>query len=293
MLRLKKRSNSPFWQIVGACPYTGERVRKSTGVDREGEAKRLLATYLARAHNEALHGPQSEVLFAEAVLEYVGKGGDARFLGPLLDKIGKKRMMALSDQDLTALAFKVYPNAQPSTLVRQLYGPVQAVWNAAERARMVPPRTFAKPKVKRKPVQAPDDQWLTKVLGACNKAEHRAVLLFLSFGGPRATEAITVKAKHHDAEAGTVLLQNTKTGIPRIVPLPEFVNDVLASLNHSDPEAPLFGFTQRFGLTNMLRRACGRAKVPYMSPHKAGRHAFAARLMKDGNSLKALMEAGG
>jgi hypothetical protein len=127
MLRLKKRDDSPFWQIVGTCPYTGERVRKSTGVDREDQAKGILAAYLARAHNEAVHGPQSEVLFAEAVLEYVGKGGDARFLGPLLDNIGKKRMLSINDQDLTALALKVYPKAQSSTLVRQLYGPVQAV----------------------------------------------------------------------------------------------------------------------------------------------------------------------
>jgi integrase len=139
---------------------------------------------------------------------------------------------------------------------------------------MVPPRTFAKPKVKRKPVQAPDDQWLTKVLRACNKVEHRAVLLFLSFGGPRATEAIAVKAKHHDPEAATVLLENTKTGIPRVVPLPDFVNEALCALDHSNPEARLFGFTQRFGLNCMLKRACARAKVPYMSPHKAGRHAL-------------------
>ena len=43
----------------------------------------------------------------------------------------------------------------------------------------------------------------------------------------------------------------------------------------------------------VLKRACQRAGVEYLSPHKAGRHSFAARLLRDGNSLKALQEAGG
>lgn len=293
MLRLKKRAGSPFWQIVGTCPYTRERVRQSTGVDREDEAKGILASFISRAHNEAVHGKQSQVLFAEAVLEYVGKGGDARFLGPLLDSLGKKRMTDISDQDLTALATKVYPLAKSSTLVRQVYGPVQAVWNAAERAKMVSARNFAKPKIKKTPAKFADDAWLLAVLKSLTKLEQRAAIMFMSFSGARASEVVSVQVQHHDIEAGTVLLQNTKNGDARLVPLPEFVNQALELLPHDKPAAPLFGYKQRFALNNMLRRACDRAQVPYLSPHKAGRHTFAARLLKDGNSLKALQEAGG
>ena len=293
MLKLIKRKRSPFWQIHGTCPYTGERIRLSTGTDRESEAKNILAATLARRHREAVYGPTSETLVAEAVLEYLDKGGEARFLGPILEHLGKTRMADVKDQDLSALARKVYPEAKPSTLVRQLYGPFQAVWNAAARAGMVQERTIVKPKVKRSPAKYANDEWLWTVLKALTRLEQRAALLFMSFSGARATEVVSVKVKHHDADAATVLLEDTKNGTARLIPLPEFVNEALKLLPHDKPEAPLFGYTQRFALNNMLKRACKRAGVEYMSPHKAGRHAFSARFLKDGNSLKALQEAGG
>lgn len=293
MLKLNKRPESPFWQIIGTCPYTRERVRKSTFCDREDQAKGVLAAYLARAHNEAVHGPQSQTLVAEAVLEHVAKSGEARFLGPILDHLGKRRLIEVTDADLSEVARKVYPNAQASTLVRQLYGPFQALWNSAERAKMVPPRTFSKPKVKRKPARYADDKWLIAVLKALTTLEQRSAILFMSFSGARASEVVAVKCKNYDPDGATVLLENTKNGDARLVPLPPFVNDALALLERKNPEAPLFGYTQRFALNNMLKRACARAGVEYLSPHKAGRHAFAARLLKDGNSLKALQEAGG
>lgn len=268
-------------------------MRKSTGVDREDQAKDVLAIFLARAHKEAVHGPQSQTLVAEAVLEYVDKGGDATFLGPILDHLGKRRMVDVEDRDLSDVARKVYPKAKASTLVRQLYGPFQAVWNAAERAKMVPARKIAKPKVKRKPAEYADDAWLMAVLRSLTKLEQRAAILFMTYSGARASEVVAVKAKHHDPDEATVLLENTKNGDARLVPLPPFVNDALNLLSHKKSEAPLFGYTQRFALNTMLKRACDRAKIKYLSPHKAGRHAFAARLLKDGNSLKALQEAGG
>lgn len=120
MLKLVKRPNSPFWQITGTCPYTRERVRKSTGCDREEQAKGVLAAYLARSHNEAVHGPQSATIVAEAVLEHVAKSGEARFLGPILDHLGKRRLIDVTDADLSEVARKVYPRAQASLVKLQL-----------------------------------------------------------------------------------------------------------------------------------------------------------------------------
>ncbi len=292
MLRLVKRPDSPFWQIVGTCPYSRERVRKSTGVDREEQAKQILAAYLSRKHTEAVHGPQSATLVAEAVLEYVDKGGDAKFLGPILDNLGKRRMIDVADADLSDVARKVYSGAQASTLVRQLYGPFQAVWNAAERARMVPPRKIAKPKVKTKPAKYATDEWLMTVLRSLTTLDQRCALLFMTFSGARASEVVNVRTKHYDKTAATVLLEDTKNGTARLVPLPPLVNEALALIDRK-PDERLFGYRQRFALNTMLKRACERAGVEYLSPHKAGRHAFAARLLRDGNSLKALQEAGG
>jgi site-specific recombinase XerD len=42
-----------------------------------------------------------------------------------------------------------------------------------------------------------------------------------------------------------------------------------------------------------LKRAAKRAKLKYLSPHKIGRHAFAARMLSQGYNLKTVKEAGG
>jgi site-specific recombinase XerD len=54
-----------------------------------------------------------------------------------------------------------------------------------------------------------------------------------------------------------------------------------------------FGFRSSQGFNKALRRACEAAGLPYLSGHKIGRHAFAARLLAAGHSLKVVKEAGG
>jgi transposase len=56
---------------------------------------------------------------------------------------------------------------------------------------------------------------------------------------------------------------------------------------------PLFGYPSRYEMYKTLKRAAKKAKVEFLSPHKIGRHAFAARYLRDGNSLAALKRAGG
>lgn len=293
MLKLTKRPGSPFWQIVGACPYTRERVRKSTGCDREDEARKVLTAFLARRHTEAVHGPQSATLVAEAVLEYVDKGGDARFMGPILDHLGKRRMIDVEDRDLSDMARRVYPGAKPSTLVRQLYGPFQAVWNAAERARMVPGRKIAKPNLPKTRVKPANDAQFFAVLSALTKLNQKAAVLFMSYSGARSGEVVAVRVQDHDPIRGTVLLAKTKNEDARVVHLPAFVNEALKLLPHDKPGAPLFQLETRYALNTMIGRACKRAKVEKFTPHQIGRHTFARRFLEGGNSTKALMDAGG
>lgn len=88
---------------------------------------------------------------------------------------------------LTKLGHKIYPDAKASTLVRQLYGPMQAVWNAAVRAKMVGPRQFSKTKVKHAKAVAVSDDWLLKLLRALPRLEQRTSM---SFSGARASEVV-------------------------------------------------------------------------------------------------------
>ena len=214
------------------------------------------------------------------------------YLTQLVDAFGETPMRKIEDTDLSAGAAKVYPGAKASTLVRHWYGPFQAVWNAAARAKMVHERTWTKPTVKRTPIDYPTDDWLEKVIAACTRLEQRAMILFMSFSGMRAAEVVAVKNRHFNRASGIIVANKTKTD-GRSAALPPFIHEILLKLPDGPPDAPLFGYASRYSVNRILKRACKRAKVLYFSPHKAGRHAFAARFLADGNSLKALMEAGG
>lgn len=94
-----------------------------------------------------------------------------------------------------------------------------------------------------------------------------------------------------DWDGQTVIFRRTKSGKPRTVPLAPLVYDALLPLRGR--KGPLLGFKQRYSLNQAIARACRRAGLPVMTSHKIGRHAFAARLLKQGKTLKEVQEAGG
>lgn len=308
MLTLEKRKiktkdgTTTRYYIRGVCPYSGDHVRESTKTGDYGTASDKLAVKLQRAREEALHGKGSVATFSEGVVHYLGPavGGSDRFLDPLLDAFGTTRFSAITDQAIADFCIKHYPSAKASTLVRQVYGPMQAVWNAAAEAE--PPlalyRKLTKPKVIRPPVKyAKSDGHLEAILKAIPKPARRAGVLFSSFSGARASEVCRVLPDDHDAASAVIVLGRTKNGEPRRVPLPAFVNEVIAALPHETDEdgkaLPLFGYPSRYEMYKTLKRAAKKAKVEFLSPHKIGRHTFAARYLRDGNSLAALKRAGG
>ena len=188
----------------------------------------------------------------------------------------------------------MYPGAKASTLVRQVYGKMQAVWNAAAAAKMCPERRFVKPKVKREPARYPlDDVWLQNLIAnGLTTYQQRACALFMSFSGRRATETASILKKHHDIARAEIIVPETKNGKSFVVALPDFVNDILANID-VEPDKRLFGYATRWSIRNMIKRGCERAGIEYFSPHKMGRHRFAARFLENGHSLKALQSAGG
>lgn len=304
MLYLEKRKvstakgESTKFYIRGTCPYTGEDVRKSTKTGSREQAHDVLAIFQARQRDRAMLGEGKVATFSEAVVYYLGptiKGSD-RFLDPLLDEFGTRKLSDVTDKAIADYCTKAHPTGKASTLVRQVYGPIQAVWNAASEAEppLAPRRKLKKPPVVRPPVKyAKSDDHLQAILRKIRRPARRAGVLFSSFSGARASEVCRVLPEDHDRINGTILLGFTKNGKPRRVVLPDFVNKVICALPHDDPKAPLFDFPSRFELYKTLKRAAKAAKVEFLSPHKIGRHTFAARYLRDKNSLAGLRKAGG
>lgn len=300
MLRLTPRrvatAKGPVtvYYITGKCPFTGEQFRQSTRCNRKSDAEIVLKATEDAQRDKAKFGLSGVATFGDAVEEYLAKGGEPRFLTKLVDAFGDTTLRTITDTDLTRGAAKAYPTAKPGTLIRQWYGPFQAVWNAASAARMAPERTWPKPAVgKRKLTRIPNDDWLLAVLRACTRLEQRAAILYMSFSGARASEVVAIKVRDYDPASGRIVLTHTKNDEARMTVLPPFVKAVIDLLPATDPDAPLFGYASRFSLTRIIKRAAKRANAEYFSPHKVGRHLFAARFLADSHSLRALMDAGG
>ena len=150
---------------------------------------------------------------------------------------------------------------------------------------------FKRPKQpKRKSVRYAKDDHIAKLLPKCSQRLKAAVLL-ITFSAARASEACRLKEEDVDWVDGSAVLHETKNGDPRRVQLPPSVLEALIPLRGT--KGPLFGFKTRYSLNQAIERASKRAGVPYLSSHKIGRHAFAARLLDQGETSKVVMEAGG
>lgn len=132
-----------------------------------------------------------------------------------------------------------------------------------------------------RPVVTPaDDEHIAKLLPHCSEGL-KALILLMTYTGLRTGEALRVKAE--DVKDGYVFVRKTKNGQPRMVPAP---------IGWEYPRQG-FGFTSTQGVGSALRRVSVHAGIVYKDGHELGRHAFAARWLNAGGSLKGLKEAGG
>jgi integrase len=218
------------------------------------------------------------------VTVYLDRGGEARFLLPISDLWEGKSLSEITQQEVDRVARELYPNGSAATLVRQVYGPVVSVLRAAKGSELVGSFVplLRKPRVRRQPVTYATDGYLAMLLEHCPHNLRSAVLL-MTFTGLRTGEVLRLTEEDFRVRPGWVSALKTKTGKPRMIPLPD---------GWEYPQGG-FGFRSSQGFNKALRRACEAAGLPYLSGHKIGRHAFAARLLAAGHSLKVVKEAGG
>ena len=289
MLKIVRRGKKGIFQITGTVG--GERYRESTGTDSEPHAQVLLARRQNEALDRAVWGAKRTTLFAESISLYLEQGGEAQFTGKLLERFGAHRMSDITQADVLRFAKEAYPNSGPEGVDRQVFTPLIAIFRAAHAAGMCELPSFKRPKKpEREAVRYADDEYVARLIPACNVRLKGAVLL-ISYTAARASEASRVVDADVDWRAETVLLRKTKGGRPRLVALAPMVVEALLPLRGT--VGPLFGYASRFTLNQAIKRACKRAGLQVMTSHKIGRHAFAARLLRQGKTLKEVQEAGG
>lgn len=281
MLRLKKYPNrSPYWYLRGTV--AGKLLFESTGtVDRE------LAEQFRRKRETEIYkyialGEQPPCTFADAVSVYVNKGGERKYLTKMLDHFTEMPLRDIGQVEINEAVAALYPKAKASTVNRSLISPFISVARAAIKAEL--PGAVLRPIERRKetkPVVSPaTDAHLEQLLPHCSEGL-RALITLMTYTGLRTGEALRVTKE--DCADGFIKIRQTKNGEPRNVPIPT---------SWKFPDGG-FGFETTQGVGRALRTSHKRAGLPYRDGHEIGRHAFAARWLREGHSIKGLKEAGG
>jgi integrase len=293
-LKLVRRKGGKIWYVSGSV--RGTRYFESTRTSSRQHAE----AFRVKREREILDGTYlvgTATLFAEAVTVYLEKGGEGRYLTPLIERLGARRLADIRPAEVSELARQLFPHAKPSTVARQFYTPLNAVMRAAHRAQLGPLVRFEPPRVKREPVTYADDRWLERFFAAA-PFRVAAIVLFMTLTGARVSEACRLAPDDVDLDRGEAILRRTKSGRSRRVPLAPVLVEALRRAERElvkdiDGEVRLFGYASRWSVNQAIERVCRRAGLPYLSSHKAGRHAFAARLLAQGQSLKLVQDAGG
>ena len=280
MLRLKKYPKSPYWQVRGTV--AGKQLHVSTGTSNRADAEKFRRKLEKETYDYFALGEELPATFADAVTVYAKKGGEKKYLTRLLDYFKEKPLKDIGQQEINDAVEALYPKAKASTINRSLISPYITVVRAAIKAEL--PGAVLRPIERRKetkPIVTPaDDEHIARLLPHCSDGL-AALITLMTYTGLRTGEALRVKKE--DCKDGYVSVGFTKNGEPRSVPAPNAWNYPKSG----------FGYSSTQGVGRALRKAHKKAGIPYRDGHELGRHAFAARWLKEGHSIKGLKEAGG
>jgi integrase len=296
-LKLVKRGK--IYHVHGTVKIPGQkvgiRVRESTGHARLRDAEDYRDKLRKEVLEKAVNGPATTATFATAVIMYIEKGGEKRYLKPLLDRFGHLRLRDVTADKVSSLSIERYGHLSPASIKRQLYTPLNAVMRTACKGLGLPLIMFEPPKVERTTVVHAPPDWFPVFLRSAH-FRIAAMVLFLTNTGSRVGEACRLRLEDCHLDNLRVLLRKTKNGKPRMVPIDETIADTirtLARLDNLEPGDTVFGYADRWSVNQAIKRVCAKAEIKYYSSHKLGRHAFASRLLMSGRTLKEVQEAGG
>lgn len=246
-LKLIKRGK--IWHIYGTIH--GKTIRSTTGTDKKEIAQAILAQHQSRIINDAVFGEKASATFAEAVSSYLISGGTSRFLGRsedgvhsgLIGKLFDQKMRTITQNDLDNAARELYPDALPETRNRQCYTPFIAVWNHAVKNDWADPKQWSRPrKAKgtgtRRTVMRSGSTPVTYDRAAefvsMMSPAPAMVMTALFYTGMRPIELFSLTDKNIDIKGRWIIVESSKTGEPRGVPMHDFLVPIFDALTKQD-----------------------------------------------------------
>lgn len=228
MLDLKKRPKSPYWIARGSI--AGHRIERSTGCRDKADAKAALAVLITEAARRTLD-PGKGLTFAQAAAVYLEHKPAARFLGPLLQHFGDVPVTEINNAAMRRAANRLYPEARPATLRRQLWTPVKAILNlAADEELCAAPRLKAPKGGAVRTVFVMPDQ--ANALVSALPPHLAALGVFLFGQGARLGETLALDWRDVSLDGRFAMLRDTKNGHERRVTLIARTIAALSCLPH-------------------------------------------------------------
>ncbi len=215
--------------------------------------------------------------FAEAALVYLEAGRSERFLKPIIEVIGERRIADLTPGEIKDLAVRLYPDAKAATRNRQVLAPVTAVVNCAAERGLCQPIRIKRLKESKPQRTAVGRPWIDAFRTSAVNNWVRALALFMFTSGARLGDALSLTPSDIDLRGRVARVRRTKNGDPHDYLLTPEMAEELAVL---EPRLDrVFGYTQRRHLYAAWRSTCEAAGLAYVPPHQAGRHSFATEMI--------------
>lgn len=226
-LKLIKRHGSSSWYIRGSV--RGQSVDASTRTDNREAAEAIRIKEESRLLNRSVFGERADVTFLEAAVSFMEKGGEARFIDPLLKHFGTHKLNSIGQADIDAAARAIYPGRKPSTLARQVYAPTSAVLRHAAKRQWCDYIVVERPSFDNARIRHLSHAEANRLVSGAS--DHLKPLLIFLFGtGARLSEALYLQWTEVDLTKCHVTFANTKNGENRGVPLTDKVVEALAAL---------------------------------------------------------------
>src|SRR6516165_11451912 len=111
---------TPYWSARGT--YLGQYVDRSTKARKRAVAAKIIAKWGQEIEDGEFARP-SDPTFASAALAYMKKGGERRFLTPIIEHFGNTPLAHIDQATLDSAAVTLYPDAGPATLNRNFFTP--------------------------------------------------------------------------------------------------------------------------------------------------------------------------
>lgn len=299
---LEKYPRGAVWWVRGR-PGDGDKyVRQSLGTSDEAIAEAAVDELNRKARQRRILGPdapkaEDELTFSAAVLLYPAKPQQARYLVPIVRRIGKLRVKDITPAFIRDLAPKMMPDASTDTWQRQIATPIRSVINHAHELGRCPPIRFraftkkervaqdvARGKQSRVPKAPGSWPWVLAFFSVADPRD-AALAYFMFRHGYRVSQSVAMTRKHDmDLSAGRVRVHASKGHPAHWVDLDPEEVVMIANL---EPPYRSAGADRVFRIPSARngalyarwRAACKKAGIDYLPPHAAGRHGYGTEMV--------------